>query len=299
MSNKNKGFIPGLIVFLALMIFLVSLLWLSGKAVIISSDYRYYVEFDDVVGLNDMSPVYMRGYRVGWTKEIEFREDSVRVTVDIKKQYRFPDDSRVEISTFNLLGEKAITIQPGQSPKFLEEGAVVKGENKDLMTMAAKILTTAKDKLEAGELDGIIRKVSESLDGTVEAVNRMKNQIERLDVAMYNRQVLRLGEASDELRGFIAAAQQDTRRVAQAGQESMERFNQTLEQVDAVLENLGQVASEVRYIAQRLNRGEGTAGQLLQNKEFFVSLNLTLAELNAFLVDIKANPKKYVKFSIF
>ena len=71
-------------------------------------------------------------------------------------------------------------------------------------SLAAKILTTAKDKLEAGELDGIIKKVSESLDSTVEAVNRMKGQIEQLDVAMYNRQILRLGEASDELRGFMA-----------------------------------------------------------------------------------------------
>ena len=59
------------------------------------------------------------------------------------------------------------------------------------------------------------------------------------------------------------------------------------------------LSAEVRAITQQLNRGEGTAGQLLQNREFFDNLARTIAELNEFLADIKKNPKKYVKFSIF
>jgi|GEM_PF-449542 len=299
MDKKRVGYVPGLVAFLALVIFFGSILWLSGKAVLITPDYRYYFEFDDVVGLRDKAPVYMRGYRVGWTKAVEFTEDAVRVTVDIKKRFRFPEDSQVEIATLNFIGEKAVTIRPGSSSTDLEPGGTLQGTNKDLMTLAAKILTAAQEKIEAGEFEEVIRKVSRSMDGVLDAVHRMKAQMERLDVAMYNQQIRRFGEASQELKTFMAAAQQDTRRVAQIGQESLERFNLTLQEVDDVMGGLSQLSGEVRIIVRQLNRGEGTAGQLLQNQEFFDNLTRTIAELNEFLADIKKNPKKYVKFSIF
>ena len=299
MSNKRIGYIPGLIVFVALLIFLSSLLWLSGNAILFSPDYRYYFEFDDVVGLRDQAPVYLRGYRVGWTKAVEFKENVVQVTVDIKKKFRFPEDSQVEITTLNFIGEQAITIKPGKSSQPMEIGATLRGQNKDLMTLAAKILNSAQEKLEEAQLDQVIAKVSSSMDGVLDAVGQMKLQIEKLDVPMYNQQLRRLGEASNELKTFMASAQQDTRRVSQAGQESLEKLQQTLEQVDETMQRLDQLSGEVKYIAQRLNRGEGTAGKLLQDQEFFENLNRTLEELNFFLADIKKNPKKYVKFSIF
>ncbi len=299
MSRKHTGYIPGMIVFIAMVLFFAGILWLSGKAIVFSPDHRYYFDFSDVVGLRDKAPVYMRGYRVGWTKAVEFREDVVRVTVDIKKRFRFPEDSRIQIATLNFIGEKAITIEPGDSERPLEPGAIILGENKDLMTLAAKILSQAQAKIESGDLDEVIKKVSESMDGVLDTVHTMRAQINRLDVDLYNRQVRSLGEASEELKSFMSAARQDTRQVAQEGRDSLERFNQTLAAVDSALERLGQLSAEVRLVAQRLNRGEGTAGQLLQNREFFERLNQTLTELNAFLADIKKNPKKYVKFSIF
>ncbi len=299
MSHRHTGYVPGLIVFIALVLFFAGILWLSGRAIIFSPDYRYYFDFADVVGLRDKAPVYMRGYRVGWTKAVDFREDVVRVTVDIKKWFRFPEDSRISIATLNFIGEKAITIEPGESERLLDPGAAIVGENKDLMTLAARILSQAQAKIEAGDLDEVLSKVSASMDGVLDTVHTMKAQIDRLDVAMYNRQVLSLGEASDELKSFMKAAGQDTRRVAQESRDSLERFNRTLEAVDSAIDRLGRLSAEVGSVAQRLNRGEGTAGQLLQNREFFERLNQTLVELNAFLADIKKNPKKYVKFSIF
>lgn len=298
-SNKLVGFIPGMIVFMALLIFLLSLLWLSGNAIFFSPDYRYYFEFDDVVGLRDQAPVYLRGYQVGRTKAVEFREDVVRITADIKKKYRFPADSEVEIATINFIGEKAISIKPGESTRMMEPGATLLGQNKDLMTLAAKVLSTAQNKLTSVEIDQVIDKISSSLDEVMGTIGKMRLQIEKLDVSLYNQQFRRLGEASEDLKNFMAAAQQDTRRISQTGQESLEKFQQTLAQVDETLHSINRLSSEVRYITQRLNSGEGTAGQFLNNQEFFAKLNVTLEELNLFLADIKKNPKKYVKFSIF
>lgn len=300
MSNKSNAYIPGLIVFLALIILFAGILWLSGRNIAFSKDYRYYFDFDDVVGLSDMSPVYMRGYRIGWTKEVIFdNKDFVRVAVNIRKKFQIPIDSEVEITMLNFIGEKGITIYPGESKQFLQPGEMMKGTNKDLMTLASKILDTAKTKLEESDLDQLITKASESMDTVLAIFQDAKAEVSQLDMAKINQQIEQFGLASQELKDFLAAAQKDTRQFTQTSSESLEKFNHTLELVDEALEQVSLLSAEVKRIAEKINRAEGTAGELIQNKEFYANLNQTLVELNAFLADIKENPKKYVKFSIF
>ena len=48
-----------------------------------------------------------------------------------------------------------------------------------------------------------------------------------------------------------------------------------------------------------MNNGKGTAGQLLTNDSLYTNLNNSLESLNALLEDMKANPKRYVHFSVF
>jgi phospholipid/cholesterol/gamma-HCH transport system substrate-binding protein len=48
-----------------------------------------------------------------------------------------------------------------------------------------------------------------------------------------------------------------------------------------------------------LNNGQGSAGQLLTNDSLYNNLNESLQSLNLFLQDLKANPKRYVHFSVF
>ncbi len=50
-----------------------------------------------------------------------------------------------------------------------------------------------------------------------------------------------------------------------------------------------------------LQQGEGTAGQLLQNRELYENMNGTMAELRSLVSDIRRDPKKYlnVRVSLF
>lgn len=52
-------------------------------------------------------------------------------------------------------------------------------------------------------------------------------------------------------------------------------------------------------ISVRLNRGEGTVGKLLNEKELYNKLDRVVSDLDALVKDIKENPKRYVKFSVF
>jgi phospholipid/cholesterol/gamma-HCH transport system substrate-binding protein len=62
--------------------------------------------------------------------------------------------------------------------------------------------------------------------------------------------------------------------------------------VDATLAN-------VQQLTDRLNSTNGTAGLLLNDPSLYTNLNATMLNASKLLEDLKANPKRYVHFSLF
>ena len=293
------SYIAGLIVFLAAIVFLFGILWLSGNQIFFSNEYKLDILFDDVVGLQDQSPVFLRGYRIGSTKEVEFEEEKIRVTISVDKRFRIPADSKVEINMLNFLGEKGIMVLPGYAKEYLKPNSVITGENKDLMSLAKNILFTTKEKVEEGDLNRVIANISESVESLSKLLGTVNTKVDNLDIALYNTQIMELGQAGKGLKEFLDVAQGETQNFSAESRMSLDKFNLTLDQVNDTLEQLAALSSELSEIARDINTGRGTAGELLQNKAYIESLNDTIIQLTAFLEDIRENPKKYVKFSIF
>lgn len=299
MTYKKMSYIAGLIVFLAAIVFLFGILWLSGNQIFFSNEYKLDILFDDVVGLQDQSPVFLRGYRIGSTKEVEFEEEKIRVTISLDKRFRIPADSKVEINMLNFLGEKGIMVLPGYAKEYLKPNSVITGENKDLMSLAKNILFTTKEKVEEGDLNRVIANISESAESLSKLLGKVNTKVDNLDIALYNTQIMELGQAGKGLKEFLEVAQGETQNFSAESRMSLDKFNLTLDQVNDTLEQLAALSSELSEIARDINTGRGTAGELLQNKAYIESLNDTIIQLTAFLEDIRENPKKYVKFSIF
>ena len=299
MTYKKMSYIAGLIVFLAAIVFLFGILWLSGNQIFFSNEYKLDILFDDVVGLQDQSPVFLRGYRIGSTKEVKFEEEKIRVTISVDKRFRIPADSKVEINMLNFLGEKGIMVLPGYAKEYLKPNSVITGENKDLMSLAKNILFTTKEKVEEGDLNRVIANISESVESLSKLLGTVNTKVDNLDIALYNTQIMELGQAGKGLKEFLDVAQGETQNFSAESRMSLDKFNLTLDQVNDTLEQLAALSSELSEIARDINTGRGTAGELLQNKAYIESLNDTIIQLTAFLEDIRENPKKYVKFSIF
>ncbi|MFZ2196363.1 MAG: MlaD family protein [Thermodesulfovibrionales bacterium] len=66
-----------------------------------------------------------------------------------------------------------------------------------------------------------------------------------------------------------------------------------------VYENLAQSSARLSAILQRIEKGEGTAGMLVRDEELAQELKDTIKELKELTSDIRENPKKYFKFSVF
>jgi phospholipid/cholesterol/gamma-HCH transport system substrate-binding protein len=61
------------------------------------------------------------------------------------------------------------------------------------------------------------------------------------------------------------------------------------------------VTTQFDQLVEKLNAGEGTAGQLLKDKKLYENMNGAVGDLRALVAEIKKDPKKYlnVKVSIF
>jgi len=64
---------------------------------------------------------------------------------------------------------------------------------------------------------------------------------------------------------------------------------------------LDSMADRLDKMAASLNSGEGTAGQLLHDKQLYENMNKAVTQVQDLLKQIEADPKKYlnVKVSIF
>jgi len=52
-------------------------------------------------------------------------------------------------------------------------------------------------------------------------------------------------------------------------------------------------------IMSRIEKGEGTLGQLINDDKLYQDLEKSAVNLNLLLEDIRLNPKRYVRVSVF
>jgi phospholipid/cholesterol/gamma-HCH transport system substrate-binding protein len=57
--------------------------------------------------------------------------------------------------------------------------------------------------------------------------------------------------------------------------------------------------SSIENIAAKVNNGEGAAGRLVNDKELYERMIRMVEDVDALVKDLKENPRKYIKFSVF
>lgn len=66
-----------------------------------------------------------------------------------------------------------------------------------------------------------------------------------------------------------------------------------------VVNRLDTTLININNTVAAMQDGEGTVDKLLNDDSLYTNLNQTLVDLDALLIDMKDQPKKYVHFSLF
>ena len=88
--------------------------------------YQVTARFSNVGDLPERAPVKLAGVVVGKVTGVQLDMDTFEAVVQMQiggDYAQIPDDSAAVISTTGLLGQKFISLQPGGSPDYLQEGS--------------------------------------------------------------------------------------------------------------------------------------------------------------------------------
>lgn len=149
---------------------------------IFSRNAVYYAAYDQVDGVQNASPILIRGVKVGAVTDISFDPsigNEVVLQLTIQRKYRIPSNSEARIYSNSIMGAKAIEIALGDAGTYLQSGdTLCSSRSKGLMDMAGSELEFFKQKMSQ-----VVGDLSRTMDNLNLIMEQNGREYRRYDVA--------------------------------------------------------------------------------------------------------------------
>lgn len=297
----------------AALITIIAFIWLfnflKGKD-FFKKTVNYYSIYDEIGGLAESSPVEINGYKVGVVQSIKFIDtESGRLFVDfsVRKDFRLPLNTVAEITPASLIAGMKVQFVYGDGPGFHAYGDTLAGRlDKGILTTLEKELVPVKDRITGllSVLDSVITSVNDIMDTEFRknlnaiAAN-LGSTTESIDKIIGDKEK-ELKSSVDNLSRFTSMLSDNSDNIGNTFS-NLGAISDTLAAADiySSVSNLKNMLEKTSYLLENLNEGKGSAGQLLTNDSLYINLSSSLESIDALLKDMKANPRRYVHFSLF
>lgn len=293
----------GFTALITILVFIWLYNFLKGKD-LFSSTSHYFIVYDKVGGLAESSPVEVNGYKVGVVQSIRFLDPEsgkLLVTVSVDRGFSLPRNTVAEITTASLIAGMKIQFVYGQGPGTYSNGDTIPGRlAESIIAKVENELAPFKDKISdlISVIDSVISSVNEIMDPRFKTdlksgITSLSSTAKSLDESELKATLLNINKFTQILA--------DNSDNLSSTFSSLEAVADTLAAADiyASINNLKQSLEKASSLIENLSNGEGTAGQLMTNDTLYSNLSNSLGSLNLLLLDMKANPKRYVHFSLF
>lgn len=289
----KKEFKIGLAGIAALVILFCGIHYLKGINMFKPESY-YLVEFENVNGLPESSPVFANGFKVGIVRDLRYnyqKPGHVLVGVELDQHMKVPKGSRAELVTEMLGTVKMNLLLNLESAEYYGENDTIPGfANNGIMGAAEKDLLPQLQRM-MPKMDSILGSLNKlladpalanTLHNAEQLTASLSSTSSQLDKLMHT-DVPQLTENINAVTSNLRTISDNLKDVDYAS---------TILKVDSTLEN-------VRLLTEKLNRKDNTLGLLMNDSSLYQNLNATSANAASLLQDLKEHPKRYVHFSLF
>jgi phospholipid/cholesterol/gamma-HCH transport system substrate-binding protein len=296
---RDRELWVGVFVILGVTAILTALFTLTDAA-LFRGRYIIHTVVTDAGGIRRGDPVQMRGVNIGRVMSFRIAQEGVAVNLEIDSQYPIPSDSRVELRSSSLLGGMVANIVPGTSTRNARGGIELPGS-------VGKGIFDQIDALQESAGKALIRVQSLLDDKTIQNVHEGGDDLQKL--------MRQLNEVATEQRGEFAALTVSLRHTAEAlektatGPEldrSMKRIDTVTAKLDSIASVLDRTARSSESILARIDRGEGSLGKLTKDDALYnnaseaaATMKKAAEEFARLAADVRADPKRYLKLSVF
>ena len=285
---------------------------------IFSKSRKYYAAYPRVEGLGVSNPVVINGFKVGKVEGISLSEKVpgeliVKFSVDNEELF-VPKDTRAKIVSSDILGSKSISLILGKSNQpILSEDTMISDVEYTLTEQVNQQILPLKRKAEdlIQTVDSAIIAVSaifnegaredlnasfESIKGSLQSFEKTMIQMEGL-IADERENIHLIMDNVRSITGNLAQNNEQLTNVIN----NFESISDSLAKADikGVVDQTNKAMTDLATITDKINRGEGSLGMLMNNDSLYNNLEMAASDLSNLLIDMRLNPERYVHFSVF
>lgn len=301
----SKEFKIGLSVLVGLVILYFGINYLKGVNLFKPGNF-YFVNYENVAGLETAAPVTIDGYKVGEVREIKFDYENpgvIRVALSLNKSLNVPDDSRAVIVS-GLMSGPSIELHLGKSRKYVPVDGFIKGElekglmdsvNEDVMPTVAELLphidslvvslnTTAANMAALSD--------KEALGNSIDNIERITADLAALSSTLDRTLAQGVPRVMNDAGDAAANLKKITADVAEITQELKNMPLHTS------MDNIEKTTANLERLSRDLNSTQGTLGKLINDPTLYYQLNRVTADIDSLVNDVKKNPKRYINIKL-
>ena len=256
---------------------------------------NYTLQYERIDGLVVSNDVTIKGYKVGQVHSIAYDFSShtpFTVVIDINKDIKLPKGTIASLTDESLMGGKCIDLILGdiETNDYYKMGETLPSEiDGGLIGTLAEIVPTLSATV--AHADSLVKSVNDivngeniqnSLGNIEDMTTELRHTTKSLNVVI-DHKLPRIINQIDTAVGNISSISKQLEAID---------YSDIILSVDSTLNNLNK-------FTQRINDPNGTLGLLLNDQELYRNVATTISSANNLLIDLKANPKRYVHFSLF
>jgi phospholipid/cholesterol/gamma-HCH transport system substrate-binding protein len=327
--NEKRDALVGIVIVAALVVIVAGTLWLEG-ATFSGEDGELAAEFHEVGMIREGNPLKLRGVRVGRVQSVSVVPDGSAVRVDFRIQegIELPDDAVVVLTPESFFGDWAAEIHPRTrfpSANYTDpEAPLLPGyalpdisqltasadqisDNISVLTERIGIAFSDETAQNIASLIGNVEEVTERLSELVtqqatsftDVTNDVRRATQGIGDAALEAQVglARMNALME--RNEVGEALSDFAALAENLRILSEDLQDTNTSVQAMTIRVDSTFAALDRVAEQAASNEGSIGRLLGDPTMAAGLEGTLAELQVLLADIRENPRRYLRLSIF
>ncbi|MEO7521082.1 MAG: MlaD family protein [Gemmatimonas sp.] len=292
--KRRDEVLVGLLLLVAVVIALGGTIWIARGG--LKSGYPMYARFPWGAGLKQGQPVLLAGVQVGFVESVELIPDgTLGVTMKVQSQYKIPQGTTAAVQANGIFGDQLVALTPVRATT----ASLVEGDTIPMGPTAPGIpqLLSKGDSIALNALAISTRARSEFVDsGGIAEVRAMLAQTTKL-VAQIS------AITADQSRQLTLTQAALRRTIASVDSTKVDSTVVNLRAASANLERLSREFSEtnkqVQDVIGKVSSGPGNASRILNDSTIYLQLNQTMKRLDSLMIDLKANPRKYINLRIF
>jgi phospholipid/cholesterol/gamma-HCH transport system substrate-binding protein len=314
----------GVILFASFILLAGGLLFIGGTKGFFLRRTSYFARFPNSQGLLQGNQVRLAGVVVGAVRDIEVprapgQDLTVHFDIERKYQHLVKTDSRAEIKTIGLLGDKYLEVTPGSPDKpdlepdheiiafrgaELEKILAGSGDLVDNVVAISKSLKNILGRTERGEgflgeltseskagaeLSKSLRQTLDSLNGLITDIRQGRGLIGRLlhDEKAADEVLSELRGASASLNRILATVERGT-ETGQGLVPALLSDPEGKKKFFAMVDSLKETADGLAAFSKDLSSGKGLVPKLLKDESFSREFTGDLKKISSHLANVAA-----------